>query len=76
VRRAIAGELVLRRGYKRAGVYGQDLGRLYRRGHGRGHGVLLGAARHVRGRAPGRALALPGHVEHVVISFCPCSSPC
>jgi hypothetical protein len=27
-------------------------------------------------RAPGHALALPGRVEHVAISFCPCYSPC
>jgi hypothetical protein len=23
-----------------------------------------------------RALAMPGRVEHVAISFCPCSNPC
>jgi hypothetical protein len=57
VRRAIAGELALRWGGERAGVYGQGLGRLYRRGRGYGHGVLLGAARRARGRALGRALA-------------------
>jgi hypothetical protein len=74
VRRAIAGELALRRGGERAGVYGQGRGQLYRRG--RGHGVLLGAARPARGRVPGRALASPGRVEHVAISFYPCSSPC
>ena len=44
VRRAIAGELALRRGGERAGVYGQGLGRLYRRGCGRGRRVLLSAA--------------------------------
>jgi hypothetical protein len=37
VRRAIAGELALRRGWERAGVYGRSLGWLYRRGRGRGH---------------------------------------
>jgi hypothetical protein len=42
VRRAIAGELVLRWGGEQAGVYGQGRGQLYRRG--RGHGVLLDAA--------------------------------
>jgi hypothetical protein len=46
-----------------------------------GAGVSMGAGsclarRGARGRAPGRALALPGRVEHVAISFCPCSSPC
>jgi hypothetical protein len=44
VRRAIAGELALRRGGERAGVYGQGLSRLYRRGRGRGRKVLLSAA--------------------------------
>jgi hypothetical protein len=24
----------------------------------------------------GRALAMPGHVKHVAIPFCPCSNPC
>jgi hypothetical protein len=57
VRRAIVGELALRRGGERAGVYGQGLARLYRHGCGHGHGVLLGTARRTRGRAPGRALA-------------------
>jgi hypothetical protein len=38
--------------------------------------VWLGAAWCVQGRAPGRALEMPGHVEHVAISFCPCSNPC
>jgi hypothetical protein len=76
VRRAIAGDFALRRGGERAGVYGQGLGRLYRCGHGHGHKVLLGVARRARGRALGRALASPGRVEHVAISFCPCSSPC
>jgi hypothetical protein len=42
---SIAGELALRRGGERAGVYGQGLGRLYRCGRGHGHGVLFGAAR-------------------------------
>jgi hypothetical protein len=68
--RAIAGELALGRGWERAGAYGQGWGRLYRRG------VWRGVARRARGRAPGRALALLGHVEHVAISFCPSSSPC
>jgi hypothetical protein len=74
VRRAIAGELALRRGEEWAGVYGQGLGQLYRRGRGRG--VLLSTARRAWGLAPGRALALLGRVEHVAISFCPCSSSC
>jgi hypothetical protein len=38
--------------------------------------VWLGAARCARGRGPGRALAMPGHVEHVGICFCPCSNVC
>jgi hypothetical protein len=42
VRRAIAGDLALRRGGERAGAYGRGLGRLYRRG--RGH--RSGLARH------------------------------
>jgi hypothetical protein len=29
-----------------------------------------------RGRAPGRALALPGQVEHVFVSFCTSSRAC
>jgi hypothetical protein len=41
-----------------------------------GAGAGSGVARRARGRASGRALALPGHVEHVAISFCPSSSPC
>jgi hypothetical protein len=48
-------------------------------GAGAGVGTSLawrGAARRVRGRAPGRALAMPGRVEHMAISFCPCSNPC
>jgi hypothetical protein len=51
-------------------------GRLYRHRHGRRHGVWRCTARRARGRASGRALALPGRVEHVVISFCPSSSSC
>jgi hypothetical protein len=43
VRRAIVGELALRRGGELAGVYGQGRGRLYRRERGHGHEVLLGA---------------------------------
>jgi hypothetical protein len=41
-------------------------------GAGAGEGTSLawrGAAR------AGRALAMPGRVEHVAISFCPCSNP-
>jgi hypothetical protein len=68
--------LALQRSEERAGVYGQGLGRLYRRGRGRGRRVFLSTARRTRGRAPGRALASPGRVEHVAISFCSCSSPC
>jgi hypothetical protein len=45
-------------------------------GVGAGVGAKSCLARRTRGRAPGRALALPGRVEHVAISFCPCSSPC
>jgi hypothetical protein len=44
VRRAIAGELALRRGWERAGAYGRGLGWLYRRGRGHEHG--FGLARH------------------------------
>jgi hypothetical protein len=39
-------------------------------------GVGRRAARRVRGRVPGRALALPEHVEHVVVYVCPGSSSC
>jgi hypothetical protein len=73
VRRAIVGELALRRGGEWAGVYGQGLSRLYSHGRGRAGSCL---ARLAWGRAPRRALALPGRVEHVAISFCPCSSSC
>jgi hypothetical protein len=45
-------------------------------GAGAGVGAWSSEARCVRGRALGRALALPGRVEHVAISFCPSSSPC
>jgi hypothetical protein len=45
-------------------------------GTGTGTGMGSCLARRTRGRAPGRALASPGRVEHVAISFCPCSSPC
>jgi hypothetical protein len=48
VRRAIADELVLGRGWERVGVYGQAWGRLYRRGRGRGRGVGM-ARRGARG---------------------------
>jgi hypothetical protein len=45
-----------------------------------GMGAGVGAASHgawrTWGRASGRALALPGCVEHVVVSFCPSSSSC
>jgi hypothetical protein len=74
VRRVIVGELALGRGWERAGVYGQGRGRFYSRGRWRRRGV--GAARCAWGRASGRALALPGRIEHVAISFCPSSSPC
>jgi hypothetical protein len=50
------------------------LGRLYWRGRGRG--VRRRAAWRARGRASGHALALPRHVEHVAVSFCPSSSSC
>jgi hypothetical protein len=55
-------------------VYGRGWGWLYSRGreHGRGVGVALCA----QGRASGRALALSGHVEHVVVLFCPSSCAC
>jgi hypothetical protein len=53
-------------GLRASRVYGQGLGRLYR--HGRGRGVGRRAARRAGGQAPGRALALPGQVEHVVVS--------
>jgi hypothetical protein len=47
---------------------------------GAGAGTSTGsclARRDARGgRAPRRALASPGRVEHVAISFCSCSSPC
>jgi hypothetical protein len=76
VRKANAGEIALGRGWERVGVYGQGRGRLYRRGSGCGRRVWRGAVRHAWGRAPGRALALPGRVEHVAISFCLSSSPC
>jgi hypothetical protein len=38
--------------------------------------VWLGATRRVRGRPPGRALVLPGRVEHVAVLFCPSSCAC
>jgi hypothetical protein len=70
------GELVLGLGEGRAGVYGRDRGWLYSRGRGRGHGVgtMRGCARGVERR--GRALALPGRVEHVVVFICPSSCAC
>jgi hypothetical protein len=43
VRRAIAGELALQRGWERAGVYGRGWDDFYRRG--RGHGHKAGTAR-------------------------------
>jgi hypothetical protein len=46
---------------------------------GAGAGVGTGLAWRngcARGRALGHALAMPGRVEHVAISFCPCSNPC
>jgi hypothetical protein len=49
-------------------------GWLYSRGRWRGRAV--DAARRVRGRAPGRALASPGRVEHVAVLFCPSSCAC
>jgi hypothetical protein len=58
------------------GVYGQGLGRLYRRGRGCGRGVGCRATRRARGRATGHALALLGRVEHVAVSFYPSSSSC
>jgi hypothetical protein len=76
VRRASSDELALGRGWERVGVYGQGLGRLYRRGRGHRCRVWRCAGRRARGRAPGHALALPGRVEHVAISFCPSSSSC
>jgi hypothetical protein len=41
-----------------------------------GAGVGAGLARRARGPTSGRALALPGRVEHVVVSFCPSSCAC
>jgi hypothetical protein len=42
-----------------------------------GVGVGVGVARHgTRGRALGRALALPGCVEHVAMLICPSSCAC
>jgi hypothetical protein len=46
VRRAIANELALQRGWERTGAYGRGLGRLYRRGRGRERGHGFGLARH------------------------------
>jgi hypothetical protein len=37
---------------------------------------FIGMGEGARGRAPGRALALPGQVKHVFVSFCPSSSAC
>jgi hypothetical protein len=56
-------------------VYGQGLGRLYRLGHGRGRGIG-GIAARAQCRASGHALALPGLVEHVDVSFYVSSSSC
>jgi hypothetical protein len=39
-------------------------------------GAGVGVARRARGRASGRALALLGRLEHVVVSFCLSSSSC
>jgi hypothetical protein len=36
----------------------------------------LGVARSARSRAPGRALARSGRIEHVEVCFCPCSNVC
>jgi hypothetical protein len=41
-----------------------------------GVGVGAGLTRRTRGRASGRALALPWHVEHVVMLICPSSCAC
>jgi hypothetical protein len=41
-----------------------------------GVGVGTGLARRTVGRASGRALALPGHIEHMAISFYPSSCAC
>jgi hypothetical protein len=68
VRRVKTGELVLGRGWDWAGVYVQDQSWLYSCGRGRGRGHGVGAS--------GRALALPGHIEHMAISFCPSSCAC
>jgi hypothetical protein len=57
-----AGELMLGQGWERAGAYGRGQGWLY--SHGR-----------ARGRVPGRALVLPGHVEHVAVLICPSLAP-
>jgi hypothetical protein len=43
---------------------------------GAGVGAGSGVARRTWDRASGHALALPGHVEHVAVSFCPSSSSC
>jgi hypothetical protein len=45
-------------------------------GVGAGVGAVSSVARRMRGRASGRALALPGRVEHVAVSFCSSSSSC
>jgi hypothetical protein len=45
MRRAIAGDLALRRGWERAGAYGRGLGQLYRRGAGTGSCLVRRGAR-------------------------------
>jgi hypothetical protein len=44
-------------------------------GAGAGTGLAWRGAS-MRGRAPGRAVAMPGRVEHVGVCFCPCSNVC
>jgi hypothetical protein len=75
---ANAGELVLGQGWKLAGAYSRGRGWLYSRGRGRGRGRghEVDVARRARGRALGRALALPGRVEHVAVLICPSSCAC
>jgi hypothetical protein len=73
VRRGNSGNIVLGRGWERAGVYGQGLGRFYRLE--RGHGVGRRSAR-VRGAERRACSGMLGLVEHVFVSFSPSSSAC
>jgi hypothetical protein len=66
VRRVIAGELALGRGWERAGVYGQGRGRFYSHGRGRGVGARRLERRGVLWRCQGASNTWPFHSAQVI----------